>query len=69
MAVSNRVRAAFTTTVLIVAQRVSTIRHADQIVVLEHGRMVGIGTHDELVETCETYREIVDSQLSAEEAA
>ena len=54
---------------LIVAQRVSTIRHADQIVVLEHGRMVGIGTHDELVETCETYREIVDSQLSAEEAA
>lgn len=54
---------------LVVAQRVSTIRHADQIVVLEHGRVVGLGTHDELVETCETYREIVDSQLSVEEAA
>lgn len=54
---------------LVVAQRVSTIQHADQIVVLDHGRIVGIGTHEELVETCETYREIVDSQLSAEAAA
>lgn len=54
---------------LVVAQRVSTIRHADQIIVLDHGRMVGIGTHDELVETCETYREIVESQLEAEAAA
>ncbi len=54
---------------LVVAQRVSTIRHADQIVVLEHGRIVGIGTHDELLETSETYREIVESQLSVEAAA
>jgi len=55
--------------VLIVAQRVSTIRNADQILVLEHGRIVGRGTHDELLATCPTYAEIVDSQLSAEEAA
>ncbi|WP_308491454.1 ABC transporter ATP-binding protein [Microbacterium terrisoli] len=54
---------------IIVAQRVSTIQHADQIVVLDHGRVVGLGAHDELVETCETYREIVESQLSAQEAA
>jgi len=54
---------------IVVAQRVSTIQHADQILVLDHGRMVGLGTHDELLETCETYREIVDSQLSAKEAA
>jgi len=54
---------------IVVAQRVSTIQHADQIVVLDHGRMVGIGSHDDLVDTCETYREIVESQLAAEEAA
>jgi len=54
---------------LVVAQRVSTIQHADQILVLEHGRIVGIGTHDELVEANETYREIVESQLAAEAAA
>ena len=54
---------------IVVAQRVSTIQHADQIIVVDHGRMVGIGTHDALLETSETYREIVDSQLSAKEAA
>jgi ATP-binding cassette subfamily B protein len=56
-------------TVLIVAQRVGTIMHADRIVVLEDGAVVGVGTHRELLETCETYREIVYSQLSAEEVA
>ena len=50
-------------TVLIVAQRVSTIMHADRIIVLDEGRIVGIGRHDELMATCEPYREIVDSQL------
>ena len=54
---------------MIVAQRVSTIIDADQILVLEDGRVVGRGTHDELLETCETYQEIVASQLTAEEAA
>jgi ATP-binding cassette subfamily B multidrug efflux pump len=56
-------------TVVIVAQRVSTIREADVIVVLDDGAVVGRGTHDELLEDCETYREIVESQLTAEEAA
>ena len=55
--------------VFVVAQRVSTIRHADEILVLDHGRIVDRGTHDELLETSPTYAEIVDSQLSAEEAA
>jgi len=55
--------------VLIVAQRVSTIVDADQILVLEDGRMVGIGTHSELVDTCPTYAEIVRSQLPVEAAA
>jgi ATP-binding cassette subfamily B multidrug efflux pump len=56
-------------TVVIVAQRVSTIRDADQILVLEDGKVVGRGTHHELLEDCPTYQEIVASQLSAEEAA
>ncbi len=55
--------------VLIVGQRVATIADADKIIVLEHGEVVGIGTHDELLQRCDTYAEIVDSQLSAEEAA
>ncbi|HCN58386.1 MAG TPA: multidrug ABC transporter ATP-binding protein [Exiguobacterium sp.] len=56
-------------TVLIVAQRVSTVMDADQIIVLEEGRIAGIGTHDELYETNEVYQEIVKSQLSEEEIA
>ncbi|MFC6356336.1 ABC transporter ATP-binding protein [Luethyella okanaganae] len=56
-------------TVIIVAQRVSTIREADQIIVLDDGVIVGRGTHDELLEDNETYREIVESQLSVEGVA
>src|SRR5438309_1666126 len=56
-------------TVVIVAQRVSTIADADQIVVLEDGRVAGIGTHDELLETCPTYEEIVESQHAMETVA
>jgi ATP-binding cassette subfamily B protein len=55
--------------VVVVAQRVATIRDADRIVVLDEGAVVGTGTHAELMDTCETYREIVFSQISAEEAA
>ncbi len=54
-------------TVLIVAQRISTILHAEQILVLHEGRIVGKGTHEELLKNCETYREIAKSQLSAKE--
>jgi ATP-binding cassette subfamily B multidrug efflux pump len=56
-------------TVVIVAQRVSTIRHADRIVVLDEGRVVGTGSHEELMDGNETYREIVLSQLTEQEAA
>ena len=56
-------------TLLIVAQRISTIRHAEQIVVLDEGRIVGIGTHEELMKNCGTYQEIALSQLSKEELA
>ena len=54
-------------TVIIVAQRISTVLNADQIIVLEEGKVVGIGTHDELMENNETYRQIALSQLSEEE--
>lgn len=56
-------------TVFIVAQRISTIINADQIVVLDEGLVVGIGTHDELMKTCEVYNEIVSSQVTEEELA
>ena len=56
-------------TVLIVAQRISTIMDAEQIIVLDKGRIVGIGTHDALMKNCETYQEIAKSQLSEEELA
>lgn len=54
-------------TVLLVAQRISSIMHADRIVVLDKGRVAGIGTHEELMESCEVYQEIAYSQLSKEE--
>ena len=54
-------------TVVIVSQRTSSIRHADQIIVLDNGHMVGLGTHEELLRTCEVYREIHESQYKKEE--
>lgn len=54
-------------TVLIVAQRISTILHAEQIIVLDEGKIAGIGTHRELLDSCEVYRQIAASQLSEEE--
>jgi ATP-binding cassette subfamily B protein len=74
VATDARLRAALapvtaTATVVVVAQRVSTIRDADTIVVLDEGTIAGIGTHDELLGTCPTYAEIVESQLTAAEAA
>jgi ATP-binding cassette subfamily B multidrug efflux pump len=67
LATDARLRAALaphtrTAAVLVVAQRVSTIQNADEIVVLDNGRVVGKGTHDDLLDTCETYTEIVESQ-------
>ena len=74
LATDARLRAALApvtrdATVLVVAQRVSTIRDADRIVVLEDGRVVGTGTHHELLTACPTYAEIVASQMTQEEAA
>jgi ATP-binding cassette subfamily B multidrug efflux pump len=74
LATDARLRAALrpvtrTATQVVVAQRVSTIRDADLILVVEDGEVVGRGRHSDLLETCETYQEIVASQLSAEEAA
>jgi ATP-binding cassette subfamily B protein len=74
LATDARLRAALRpvtaqSTVLIVGQRVSTIADADQIIVLDNGAIVGLGTHDELLDNCPTYLEIVQSQLAAEPAA
>ena len=57
------------TTKIIVAQRISTIRHADRILVLDGGRITGMGTHEELMQSCRVYQEIATSQLSAAELA
>ncbi len=54
---------------LIIAQRVSTIQHADQIVVLNEGQMVGLGKHEELLQTCPVYREIYESQTKEAQEA
>ncbi|NLJ73405.1 MAG: ABC transporter ATP-binding protein, partial [Firmicutes bacterium] len=59
-------KAAADSTIIVVAQRISTVLHAEQIIVLEAGRVVGRGTHDELMESCQVYREIVASQFSEE---
>jgi ATP-binding cassette subfamily B protein len=56
-------------TVIVVAQRVSTVIGADRIVVLDNGRVAGVGSHTELLTSCEVYREIVESQVSLEEVA
>ncbi|MBK5288617.1 MAG: ABC transporter ATP-binding protein, partial [Acidimicrobiia bacterium] len=74
LATDARLRAALMPVVsdavmVIVAQRVSTIRHAHQILVIEDGRQVGLGTHTDLLADCATYQEIVASQLTEEEAA
>jgi ATP-binding cassette subfamily B protein len=73
-ATDARLRAALDTetenaTVIIVAQRIATIKHADQIIVLDAGTITGIGSHDELLDNCAAYREIVTSQLGEEIAA
>ena len=54
-------------TIIVVAQRISTIMNAEQIIVLEEGKIVGIGTHKELIKNCETYKQIAMSQLTEEE--
>ncbi|HIZ59781.1 MAG TPA: ABC transporter ATP-binding protein, partial [Candidatus Dorea faecipullorum] len=54
-------------TVIIVAQRISTILHAEQIIVLDDGKIAGIGTHKELLKNCESYYQIASSQLSEKE--
>ena len=57
------------TTSIIIAQRIGTIRDSDRIIVLENGEVAGMGSHSELMKTCDVYREIALSQLSEEELA
>ena len=64
IALNSKLRAA---TKIIVAQRIGTIRNADKIIVLDSGKIAGMGTHDELMQTCKAYQEIACSQLSEEE--
>ena len=56
-------------TVFVVSQRASTIMHSDKIIVLDDGAVAGIGTHEDLLKSCDVYKEICDSQMSGEEAA
>ncbi|MDR2822362.1 MAG: ABC transporter ATP-binding protein/permease [Acholeplasmatales bacterium] len=63
----NNLKTTVNATILIVAQRINTIRNADQIIVLDKGELVGSGTHEYLLKNCEVYREIAESQLKAEE--
>lgn len=65
----NTLKKEVNNTVIIVAQRISTIKNADKIIVLDEGRIVGQGTHDELMKSCSVYQEIASSQLSKEELA
>ncbi len=71
MKTDARLRAALAevteSSVIIVAQRISTILHADQILVLDDGKIVGKGTHEELLKNCDVYKQIAQSQLSAKE--
>ena len=71
-ATDARLRAALSTlpetATVIISQRVSAVMGADQILVLDHGRQAGLGTHHDLLSSCRLYREIVESQLSREEA-
>ena len=57
------------TTTIIIAQRISSIMHADRILILEDGKMLGYGTHTQLLETCEVYREIYELQMGGDSIA
>jgi ATP-binding cassette subfamily B protein len=63
----NRLRKSGMSTVILIAQRVSTVLNADQILVIEEGRIVGLGTHEQLIRECDVYRELVELQLGGKE--